>query len=390
MMNLAILGSTGSIGETTLNIIRKNKNNFKIKLLSTNTNIKKIYHQAIEFNVKNIVINNKKINNYWKMKFNEKNINIFHDFDNLTKLFKKKLNYVMNAISGIDGLEPTLKIIKHTNKIAIANKESIICGWNLINNQLKKNRTTFIPVDSEHFSIHKLIDKDKNDKIKHIILTASGGPFLNKKINYKNVKIKDALKHPNWKMGKKISIDSATMMNKVFEVIEAKKIFNLNIDQIKILINPNSYLHAIIIFKNGTIKILAHETKMDIPIFNSIYENTSKYEYETKNLNLKKMNSLCLAEPNIKKFPSLKILKKISKKDTLFETILITVNDELVKKFLNGEIKFENISIILSRIINFKKFKKYCIVKPKSIEQIFNVRNLAKRYVYDYVKKYNI
>ena len=146
----------------------------------------------------------------------------------------------MNAISGIDGLDPTLKIIKFTKKIAIANKESIICGWNLINKELKKNKTKFIPVDSEHFSIYELIKYKNHNSIKKIILTASGGPFLNRSIK-KNISVNEALNHPNWKMGKKITIDSSTLMNKVFEVIEAKKIFNLKMKDIEILINPNSY-----------------------------------------------------------------------------------------------------------------------------------------------------
>ena len=163
----------------------------------------------------------------------------------------------MSAISGIDGLLPTHKIINRTKLIAIANKEAIICGWPLIKKELKKHKTEFIPVDSEHFSIFSLLnDKDKND-IEKIFITASGGPFRNlPKKKFKKVKLRDALKHPNWQMGKKITIDSATMMNKVFEVIEAKNIFNSNYNKISILIHPKSYVHAIIKFKNGLSKFL--------------------------------------------------------------------------------------------------------------------------------------
>ena len=147
----------------------------------------------------------------------------------------------------------------------IVNKESIICGWNLIKKELNKNKTKFIPVDSEHFSIFKIIKNVKNDQINKIIITASGGPFLKKKI-HRQITIKDALKHPNWKMGKKISIDSATLMNKVFEVIEAKKIFNISYKKISILIHPSSYIHAIVKFKNGITKILIHDPDMKILI----------------------------------------------------------------------------------------------------------------------------
>ena len=231
-----------------------------------------------------------------------------------------------------------------------------------------------------------MIGKTSNTKIKKIIITASGGPFLNRKIN-KKIKVNDALKHPNWKMGKKISIDSSTMMNKVFEVIEAQKIFNISLNKINVLINPNSYLHAIIIFKNGIIKLLVHETKMDIPIFNSIYDENTNKTFNTKDLNLEKINQLNLSNVNLAKFKTLKILKLIPKKHTLFETILITLNDELVRMFLNNQIQYNKITFYLMKIINFKIFKKYCNVRPYSIEQIFKVRNIVKNITINYVKK---
>lgn len=385
-MKIAILGSTGSIGLTALNIVRQNKHNFKITLLSTNSNINKIFNQAKEFNVKNIIISGKKINLSWKKRFRKNKINIFYNFENFKKVFKKKIDYTLNSISGIDGLEPTINIIKFTKKIAIANKESIICGWNLINKELIKNKTKFIPVDSEHFSIFKLINNEDSQLIKKIIITASGGPFLNKKNNLKKIKVKDALNHPNWRMGKKISIDSSTLMNKVFEVVEAKKIFNINLNKIDILINPNSYLHAIIIFKNGTIKMLAHETNMDIPIFNSIYDTSQKNLYKTKDLNIDKINNLFLSKPNTSKFKTLKLLKLIPHRDSLFETAFITINDELVNMFLSRKIDFRKLLFYLIKIINFKLFKKYCNIKPKSIKQIYEVRDLTKKFVNDYIK----
>ena len=180
MIKIAILGSTGSIGKTTLNIVSNNKKNFKIVLLTANSNIKFLFNQAKRFNVKNVIIN-KKVNSNWIKVFKKKNIKIYNNFEDFNKIFTNKLDYVINAISGMDGLYPTIKIIKHTKKIAIANKESIICGWNLINKELIKNKTSFIPVDSEHFSIFQLIKDQDADSIKKIILTASGGPFLKKK-----------------------------------------------------------------------------------------------------------------------------------------------------------------------------------------------------------------
>ena len=382
---ICILGSTGSIGITTLNIIKRDFKNFDVVLLSTNSNGLKLFKQAKQFNVKNVIITNNHEYLLWKNKFLKKNIKIYNNFGNFKKLFKSKLDYSINAISGIDGLEPTLNIIKHTKKIAIANKESIICGWNLIKKELNKNKTKFIPVDSEHFSIFKIIKNVKNDQINKIIITASGGPFLKKKI-HRQITIKDALKHPNWQMGKKISIDSATFMNKVFEVIEAKKIFNITLDKIDIIINPNSYIHASVIFNNGTIQMLAHETKMEIPILNSIYDKFY-FKYKTKNIDINKINNLNFTKPNIKKFKTLKILKLVPNQDSLFETILISTNDELVKMFLNREIKFSELINYLTKIINFKIFKKYCKMKPSSINQILKTRDMAKNIVRLHIKK---
>ncbi len=382
---ICILGSTGSIGITTLNIIKRDFKNFDVVLLSTNSNGLKLFKQAKQFNVKNVIITNNHEYLLWKDKFLKNKINIYNNFRNFKKLFKSKLDYSINAISGIDGLEPTLNIIKHTKKIAIANKESIICGWNLIKKELNKNKTKFIPVDSEHFSIFKIIKNVKNDQINKIIITASGGPFLKKKI-HRQITIKDALKHPNWQMGKKISIDSATLMNKVFEVIEAKKIFNITLDKIDIIINPNSYIHASVIFNNGTIQMLAHETKMEIPILNSIYDKFY-FKYKTKNIDINKINNLNFTKPNIKKFKTLKILKLVPNQDSLFETILISTNDELVKMFLNREIKFSELINYLTKIINFKIFKKYCKMRPSSINQILKTRDMSKNIVRLHIKK---
>ena len=225
---IAILGSTGSIGKTTFNIIKKNKKDFDVVLLSTNKNIKEILKQANDLNVNNIIISSKK--HYLKvLKIKKyKKLKIHNDFNFLHKIIKKKLDYCMCAITGLAGLEPILSCIKHSKKIAIANKESIICAWNLIQKELNKYKTEFVPVDSEHFSIMSLLNKHSEEKIDKIYITASGGPFLKLPINkFKAVTPDKAVKHPRWSMGKKISVDSATLMNKLFEVIEAKKIFNL-------------------------------------------------------------------------------------------------------------------------------------------------------------------
>ncbi|MDA9877175.1 1-deoxy-D-xylulose-5-phosphate reductoisomerase [Candidatus Pelagibacter sp.] len=355
--NIAILGSTGSIGKTTVNIIRKNKANYNICLLSTNKNIKEILKQAKDFNVKNLIIADKEKFNYIKNNKKHKKINFYNNFNDLNKIFKKKIDYTMSSISGLDGLEPTLKIIKHTKKIAIANKESIICGWNLINKEIKKNLTTFIPVDSEHFSIWSLLNNTKNNQIEEVVLTASGGPFLNYPIKkFINISPEMAIKHPNWSMGKKISIDSATLMNKVFEIIEAQRIFDIKIHKFKIMIHPNSYIHAIVKFKNGLIKFLAHDTDMTIPIFNSLANNQ---KIKTKKIDYKTLNDLKLSIVDNKRYPSIKILKNIKNKPSLYETAIVSANDELVDLFYNKKIKFTEISYYLQKILNLREILYY-------------------------------
>jgi len=384
---IVILGSTGSIGKSLIKILKKNKKNFDIELLSANKNYKELLKQAKLFNVKNIIISDKKTYSYLKRKKKIKNINIFRNFTCFKKILRsKKVDYTMSAITGISGLAPTIDIIKYTKTIAIANKESIICGWNLINTELNKNEVKFIPVDSEHFSIWYDLRERLKTSIDKIFITASGGPFLNfSKNKLKKVKINDALKHPNWKMGKKISIDSATMMNKIFEIIEAKKIFNLPYSKIKVLIHPNSYVHSVINFNDGMTKIICHDTTMEIPIQNSLYypDNTKYYSQnnttsEVNNFILKKMNNLNFSFLKKEKFPSVEVLNLLPSENSLFETVIVSANDELVNLFLNKLISFNDISKNLLKIIKKKEFTKFKKIKPSKINQILKLHEFVR------------
>ena len=369
--NIAILGSTGSIGISLLNIVSRNKKNFEIKLLSAHKNYKKLFKQAEIFNVKNIIITDPKT--YKIAKSKKKKFKIHNNFQNLSKIFKNKIDYVMCSIIGIEGLYPITQVIKYTKRIAIANKEPIICAWNIIKKELKKNKTEFIPVDSEHFSIWYALNNKSTKKVKKIYLTASGGPLLNvPKKNYSKLTLNEILNHPNWKMGKKITVDSSTMMNKVFEIIEAKNIFDLEYKKLSIIVHPKSYLHAIIIFNDGMIKIIAHDTTMSIPIHNTLYVNENK-NLKIKDLDFKKLNNLKLQPIEIKKFPVVDIIKKLPIQNSLYETALVSANDELVNLYLKRLIKYTDITTILLKFLNKSEIKKLKKTFPKNLSQIMKV-----------------
>ena len=376
---IAIFGATGSIGKNLLEIIENYNNKFDIKLLSANKNYKKVLKLAKKFKVKNVIIHDLKTFRKTKKIFLKNKISLFSSFLDYKKSKNIKFDYTMIAVTGFFGLKISLDVIKSSFNIAIANKESIICGWSLINKKLKKNHTKFIPIDSEHYSIDQLISPEKRTFIKKVYLTASGGPFLKfSKKSLDKIKIKDALNHPTWKMGQKISIDSATMINKVYEVIEAKKIFDLEYSKIDILIQPTSYVHSIIEFMNGTTHILAHKPTMKIPIFNSILKG-SVYENKVDTLiDYNFINNLQLQKVPSRIFPIKKILDLIPEKDSLFETILVSANDTLVELFLTKKIPFNKIHSLLGKVLRKKEFYKYRLKKPKNINEITNL--------YEYVR----
>jgi 1-deoxy-D-xylulose-5-phosphate reductoisomerase len=384
---IAILGSTGSIGSTLLNLVDKKK--FKIIFLSANKNYKKILRQANLFNVRYIIINDQ--NSFLKAKILNKNrkIKILNKNFNLNKIIKKKLDYTMSSITGIEGLVPTFKMIKLTKRIAIANKETLICAWPLIDKELKKNNTEFIPVDSEHFSIWTEINKYNSHHIDKIYLTASGGPLLKfnqKKLN--KIKISSILNHPTWKMGKKISVDSATMMNKCFEVMEAKNIFNLNYKQIKIIIHPKSYVHAIIMYKNGISKIITHDTTMKIPIFNSLNYKSEYYKNDNR-IDFKKLNNLNFQKIKLSKFPIVRCLKNLPDTHSLYDTILVSINDKIVCKFLEKKIRFTDISSLVIHFSNLKLFNKYKNFVVNSINDIIKLNRFVNSIIDQYFLKHN-
>jgi len=238
---IAILGSTGSIGISTLKVIETRKSDYSIELLTANNNYKKLIEQTKKYKPKKIIIKNKLFYNRVKKSLKRYKTEIYCGDVSICNIITCKLDFTMSSIVGLAGLQPTIDAIKISKTVALANKESIICAWEVLSKLIKKYKTNVLPVDSEHFSIMELTKNVTDDEVEEIIITASGGPFLNTPIHkLTNVTSAQAINHPIWKMGKKISIDSSNLMNKVFEVIEAYKFFNFNKKKYKILIHSQS------------------------------------------------------------------------------------------------------------------------------------------------------
>ncbi len=311
-----------------------------------------------------------------KKKFRNHKTKILNDFDKINTF--KKSEFTISAIPGIAGLDPTIKMIKFTNKMLIANKESIICGWNLIKTKAKKTNTQIIPIDSEHFSIFNLLYHHKIEEINKVYLTASGGPFLNyKSAQLKKVQPTDALKHPKWKMGKKITIDSSTLINKILELIEAQKLFNLPNNKVDILIHPQSLVHAIIDFKNGLKKFIYHDTSMTIPIANAIFGGKLEIKNFLKVKKKQQISDLIFKKVDKKIFPIIKLKNRINEHPS--SSIIINASNEiLVDHFLHKKLPFLHISKIIMDIFQHRNYKKYAIQKPKTINQIKKIDSWAR------------
>ena len=380
----SILGSTGSIGITTLKILRKNKI-FKINLLSADKNFNLICNQIKEFKPQIFVINNFNVFLKVKKKLKESKTKIIYS-KNFSYKSLKFSDVTLSAIPGIDGLEPTIEMVKKSRKLLIANKESVICGWDLIKNVSKKSKTKLVPVDSEHFSIMQLLKNYKMKDIQRIYLTASGGPFLNKRDSQlKRIKPEQALKHPKWKMGKKITINSSTLMNKIFELVEAQKIFNISNKKLNIIIHPESLVHAIIELKNGLSHFVYHETSMAIPIANAIFDNQINVNdfYKVRKNNLR---NLSFRKADSKIFPMIKLKNKIFQYNSS-PIIINAANEVLVDQFLRKKIPFLSMYKMVLIVLRDRNYKKYAIKKPKTISQINEISEWVKGILFNKIKK---
>ena len=368
MKKVCILGSTGSIGCSTLNVIRNNKNLFKVEVLVAGENVYKLIEQIIEFRPKYVYIKSKKNAKLIKERF--KNLVVYYGvrgIEDITKL--KDFDIAVSALVGISGLKPTYNIIQNGKVILLANKEVLVSGGKLIMDAVKKYGAKLIPIDSEHNAIMQCLNGEENNKIDKILITASGGPFLKREIT-DDITPEAALKHPTWNMGKKVTIDSATMMNKGFEVIEAKWLFDVNRDQIEVLVHEKSLVHSMVEFVDGTIIANIAPKSMEIPISYAL-NYPKRLSNDFSKLNLFDIKTLEFNKVDYEKFKCLKIALDTLDKGQSYQVVLNAADEILVNAFLNKKIKFTDIPLILERVINNHK--------EENLDTIENILKLDRK-----------
>ena len=362
MKKIAIFGSTGSIGESTLNIIRENPEKFRVVTLVAGKNIEKLIEQISEFNPKNVYIIDRDNAQRLKEKYN--NINVYYGEEGMEEISNlTDFDISVSALVGIAGLKPTYNMIKNGKTVALANKEVLVTGGELIMKTAKESNARLLTVDSEHSAIMQCLNGEESNKIDKILLTASGGPFFDKEITDK-ITVEEALNHPTWSMGKKVTIDSSTMMNKGFEVIEAKWLFNVDPEQIEVVVHRQSLVHSMVQFKDGTIMANIGPKSMQIPIAYALnYPN--RLENKIEKLDLFKIASLKFEKPDLEKFKCLKLAYEAIKKGHCYQVILNAANEVAVDEFLNKQIKYTDISRIIEEMLN-----KYSKIQLNTVEEI--------------------
>jgi len=352
MKKVLVLGSTGSIGLNTLEIIKSFPGNFEITGLSVNQNTGILEKQIEEFHPGAVVVCDKSKAAELKKKYAGKCEILAGDEGLIDITQRGNYDIIVCALVGFAGLAPTIEAIKLKKRIALANKETLVTAGEIIKGLCVKYGTEIIPIDSEHSAIFQCLAGEDNKHINKIILTASGGPFLNKdKSEFQKVTVAEALDHPNWKMGSKITIDSATMMNKGFEVIEAFWLFNLPKEQIEVIIHPQSIIHSMVEFRDGCIKAQLSLPDMKLPILYAL-TYPERFKYDMIKTDFKKIGSLTFFEPDFNKFRCLKIAYDVIGEGGTAFCILNAANEIGVAKFLSGKIKFTQIPELIEDALN--------------------------------------
>ncbi len=349
MKRVAILGASGSIGTNTLEVIRQNKDKFELVSFSVYNQTDKIEPIIIEF--KSVYLIGVKDKNEIKDLINKyPNISFYEKDDGLNKVASSKCDIVVNALVGFIGLKPTLVAIENNKDVALANKETLVAGGEIVLKEAKKHNVAILPVDSEHSAIFQCLEKE--NKVKNIVLTASGGPFFKREFkDLENVSVNEALNHPTWKMGSKITIDSATMFNKAFEIIEAYYLFDVSPSKIKVIIHPQSIVHSLVTFKDNAMKAELGVSDMKIPIAYAL-NYPIRLNNVAKSLKLDKVANLTFYKASYKKYKPLALAYKVLKLKKTYPCVLNAANEEAVKLFLNGKIKFIDVYNIVEQTLN--------------------------------------
>lgn len=373
--NITILGSTGSIGTSTLDVIENFPDDFKAVSLTANSNAELLVQQAIKFRPEIVAIANSEKASFVSSGLKGKKIEVVSGVEGLIKAASfKKAKLVVSGIVGSAGLIPTMAAIEAGIDIALANKETLVMAGDLILKEAKKRKVNIIPIDSEHNAIFQCLENVKTNFIQNIILTASGGPFLNLgKKKLKNVTPAETIKHPQWKMGAKISVDSATLMNKGFEVIEAKYLFNIDFDKIKVLIHPESIVHGLVELIDGNFMAILSKTDMRVPILHALTYPEKKKGY-LPSLDINSIKNLSFQEPDMKKFPCLSYAYQAGITGGTMPAVLNASNETAVNYFLTHKIKFTDISRTIKTVI-----EKHDPVSNPNLKQILNADTWARK-----------
>lgn len=384
MKEISILGSTGSIGTQALDVVRKNRDKFMIKALSCGRNLELMKKQISEFEPELVVTatveDAKLLREYFRGK--AENIEFLSGEDGLLQLAGYDSDLLLNSLSGMRGMIPTYEAIKAGKNIALANKESLVVGGDVIMSAAAKNGVKILPVDSEHSAIFQCMQGNLNREIKKIYLTASGGPFRGySRAELEDVSVEQALNHPKWTMGRKISIDSATLMNKGLELIEAKWLFNVDVDDIEILVHPQSIVHSGVEFKDTAVIAQLGIPDMRIPIALAFtYPDRLKMDVPELNF-FNEGSKLTFEKPDLESFKCLKLAIQAAKSGKLYPAAMNGANEVLVESFLNGEIGFNQIADFIEEVLNVNDFSN----KPE-LDSILEADKLARGKAYDLIK----
>ena len=377
-INIAILGSTGSIGKQTLDVIRKHKDLFSVELLTAKNNTELLIKQAIEFDANTVIIANEdKYKELDDALFNE-GIKVFAGAKSIEDyVVSDNIDVVLSAMVGFSGLLPTIAAIKAGKKIALANKETMVVAGEIITKLLQETGSSIIPVDSEHSAIFQCLTGENSNKINKIYLTASGGPFRNFSTEeLKNVTIEQALNHPRWQMGNKITIDSATLMNKGLEAIEAKWLFNIKPEDIEIVIHPESIIHSMVKFDDGSVKAQMGLPDMKVPIKYALFY-PFRISPEFEEFNIFDHPTLNFHKPDYDKFTSLNLAYRVMNEGGSLACVMNAANEIAVDNFLNKKISFTQISEIVSNIVkNSENVKKADISNLIEIDNYTRIKTL--------------